>query len=153
MINWYFQLILSKETLQNRYIYERKIEKLFYEIYDNNEYNKIQFNEILDIIEKEKNRRPNELKIQDMSLGQNWYKSNHVVGMMLYVDLFSDNLENLINKIPYLSNLGITLVHLMPLLKSRKGNNDGGYAVLNYLEVDSKFGNMQQLDKIVSELK
>ena len=88
-----------------------------------------------------------------MSLGQNWYKSNHVVGMMLYVDLFSDNLENLINKIPYLSNLGITLVHLMPLLKSRKGNNDGGYAVLNYLEVDSKFGNMQQLDKIVSELK
>jgi amylosucrase len=41
----------------------------------------------------------------------------------------------------------------MPLLKSREGNNDGGYAVSDYLMVDDKFGTMKQLERVIELLK
>ena len=58
-----------------------------------------------------------------------WYLSEKTVGMMLYVDLFAGNLSGLIEKIPYLKDLGVNYVHLMPLFDCPKGENDGGYAI------------------------
>ena len=66
---------------------------------------------------------------------------------MLYVDKFSNNLTEFEQRIDYLAELGITYVHFMPLLKSREGNNDGGYAVSDYLMVDDKFGTMKAFFK------
>ncbi|HPX47787.1 MAG TPA: alpha-amylase family glycosyl hydrolase, partial [Treponemataceae bacterium] len=57
-------------------------------------------------------------------------------GIMLYVDLFSGSLAALEEKIPYLQQLGITYVHLMPLFRTPEGDNDGGYAVSSYREVN-----------------
>src|SRR5574344_1957511 len=42
-----------------------------------------------------------------------WYLDESQIGMMLYVDLFAENLDGLEEKIPYLLSLGITYVHLM----------------------------------------
>lgn len=72
---------------------------------------------------------------------------------MLYVDKFSNNLTEFEQRIDYLAELGITYVHFMPLLKSRDGNNDGGYAVSDYLMVDDKFGTMEQLERVMKLLK
>ena len=41
--------------------------------------------------------------------------------------------------------LGVTYLHLMPLLRSRPGENDGGYAVADYREVEPALGTMDDL--------
>ncbi|MCR5046127.1 MAG: alpha-amylase family protein [Treponema sp.] len=74
-----------------------------------------------------------------------WYLSNKSVGTMLYVDLFADNLKNLASKISWFKEMGINYVHLMPLFKTLKGDNDGGYAVSSYREVQKKLGSMNDL--------
>jgi len=60
-----------------------------------------------------------------------WYQNQDTVGMMLYVDLFAGNLKKLVEKIPYLTGLGIKYVHLMPIFDCPKDENDGGYAIIN----------------------
>ena len=53
-----------------------------------------------------------------------WYSTNSLVGMMLYVDNFADNLKGVRNKIAYLGESGVNYLHLMPLLKSPKDRSD-----------------------------
>lgn len=79
-----------------------------------------------------------------------WYLSNDLVGMMLYVDLFSGDLQGVMKRIPYFKELGITYLHFMPLLKARSGENDGGFAVEDYREIDPRFGNMEDFRQLVS---
>ena len=81
-----------------------------------------------------------------------WYLSNDLVGMMLYVDLFAGTLTGIMEKIPYFKELGITYVHFMPLLCARKGENDGGFAVADYREIDPRFGNMEEFRRLVAML-
>ncbi len=53
-------------------------------------------------------------------------------------------------KIPYLKELGITAVWLNPIYKSPF--KDGGYDVSDYYEIDKRFGEMSDLDALISEL-
>ena len=79
-----------------------------------------------------------------------WIESGNTVGMMLYVDLFAGDLETLGEKVDYFLDLGVTLLHLMPLLKPRSGENDGGYAVQDYRAVDPQIGDMETLKKVIA---
>ncbi|MDI6401958.1 alpha-amylase family glycosyl hydrolase [Balneolaceae bacterium ANBcel3] len=79
---------------------------------------------------------------------QLWFQSEELVGGVLYVDLFSGDLKGLREKIPYLKEMGINFLHLMPLLRPRDGLNDGGYAVQNYRDIDRRLGTYDQLRKI-----
>lgn len=81
--------------------------------------------------------------------GVSWTESGNTIGMMLYVDLFSGDLENLMDKAWYFKKVGITLIHLMPILEPRIGENDGGYAVKNYREINPLVGRMEQFEKLV----
>lgn len=80
-----------------------------------------------------------------------WIASGETVGMMLYVDLFSEDLKNLKIHADHFSDLGISLVHLMPILMPREGENDGGYAVKNYRKIDPRVGDMKDFKAVVSE--
>ena len=82
-----------------------------------------------------------------------WFLSNKSLGTMLYVDLFSDNLKGLASKIKYFKELGINYVHLMPLFKTLKGDNDGGYAVSSYREVQKKLGSMADLKALAAAFR
>lgn len=92
------------------------------------------------------------LKKQDQKrLNQpNWYRSEKMLGMALYVDLFAGDLKKLLDKIPYLKALGVNYVHLMPLYKSPEGRSDGGYAVSDYRSVDKKLGTERDLIKVAN---
>ena len=59
-----------------------------------------------------------------------------MLGGVCYVDLFAENLEGVKSKIPYFKELGLTYLHLMPMFKAPEGENDGGYAVSSYREVN-----------------
>ncbi|MFW6258553.1 MAG: alpha-amylase family glycosyl hydrolase, partial [Halochromatium sp.] len=49
--------------------------------------------------------------------------------------------------------LGITYLHLMPVFRSPDGDNDGGYAVSSYREVDPELGTMEDLAELATELR
>jgi len=98
-------------------------------------------------------QRTNKLKQKDKlrSSIEPWYLSHKQVGMACYVDRFATDLNGLKSKIPYLKNLGITFLHLLPLYESPQGDNDGGYAVSNYRKVNPALGDMQMLRDLIDE--
>ena len=69
-------------------------------------------------------KRPDELKALDAmrAVDPQWYRSSRMVGAMCYVDLFAGDLKKIRERIPYLSELGITYLHLMPLFKTPRGD-------------------------------
>ncbi|MGB5287905.1 MAG: alpha-amylase family protein [Ignavibacteriaceae bacterium] len=111
--------------------------------------------DILDTATKAWIERPAELKALDAIRANDpkWYQSNRMLGAVCYVDLFSDNLEGMREKIPYLKELGVTYLHLMPIFKTPEGDNDGGYAVSSYREVNPELGSMDDLKKLAEEMR
>lgn len=130
----------------------KTLKEYYRELYGDNEITNYRYGQLEEIIEKARSDRSAALKAFDKEDGS-WYLSEKMVGMMLYVDRFSTDLVGFEKKIDYLAELGITYVHFMPLLKSREGNNDGGYAVSDYLEVEPRLGTMKQLERVVKKLK
>ena len=82
-----------------------------------------------------------------------WYLSERMLGGSMYVDLFSDDLVKLRERIPYFQELGLTYVHLMPLFASRPGNSDGGYAISDYRSVEPRLGTMEDLQDLASAFR
>lgn len=99
--------------------------------------------------------RPEELKNLDQQREANpdWYQSHHMLGGVCYVDLFAGNLDGIRTRIPYFKELGLTYLHLMPLFKMPPGENDGGYAISSYREVDPPLGTMDDLAALAAELR
>ncbi len=67
-----------------------------------------------------------------------WFQRTDLLGYVCYTDRFSGTLRGLPDRIGYLRELGVTFLHLMPLLEPRPGPNDGGYAVADYHAVDPR---------------
>jgi len=99
--------------------------------------------------------RPDDLQALDASREKNpdWFLSNQMLGGVCYVDLFAGDLAGIQGKIPYFKELGLTYLHLMPLFRVPQGENDGGYAVSSYREVNPALGSMQQLLELASDLR
>ena len=99
--------------------------------------------------------RPADLKALDAAreADLSWFQSQRMLGGVCYVDLFAGNLAGLREKLPYLKELGLTYLHLMPLFEAPEGENDGGYAVSSYREVDPKLGTMAELSELAGELR
>ena len=82
-----------------------------------------------------------------------WFQSERMLGGVYYVDLFAGDLQGMRAKIPYFKELGLTYLHLMPLFKAPDGDNDGGYAVSDYRQVDPKLGTMDDLRALAADLR
>ncbi len=83
----------------------------------------------------------------------NWFLSNQLMGMSLYVDRFAGSLKGMNTKLNYLENLGVNYLHLMPIFESPEGESDGGYAVSNFRKVDARFGSNEDFEKLQKELQ
>ena len=129
-----------------------KLLSYYFGLYGENGITQFFFDQLVGIMETAKVSRSAALRKQDKK-GNDWYLSEKMVGMMLYLDKFSEDLINFEKKIDYLADLGVTYVHFMPLLQSREGQNDGGYAVSDYLNVDKKFGTTEQFERVIGKLK
>ena len=82
-----------------------------------------------------------------------WFQSNQMLGGICYVDLFAGNLEKLQGKIPYFKELGLTYLHIMPPYLVPEDENDGGYAVSSYREVNPALGTIQDLTELANKLR
>ena len=99
--------------------------------------------------------RPAALKRIDMEREEDhtWFLSERIVGMALYADGFAGNLQGLTGKLPYLSELGVDMVHVMPILKCPVGASDGGYAVSNFRDIDPRAGTLDDLCELAGEMR
>jgi amylosucrase len=99
--------------------------------------------------------RSNELEAQDMAreANHNWFLKEEWVGMALYADGFAGDLTKLTAKLPYLQELGVNMLHIMPMLPCPEGASDGGYAVSDFRNIDPRVGNLESLATLVESLR
>jgi amylosucrase len=99
--------------------------------------------------------RPPALRLLDLRRqGEpDWFQRPDMVGYVAYADRFAGDLRGVAERIPYLKELGVTYLHLMPLLRPRSGPNDGGYAVADYRAVNPALGTMDDLAELAAALR
>ncbi|MEM9077710.1 MAG: amylosucrase [Bacteroidota bacterium] len=130
------------------------IQNLFFSLYPQTEHES-SFQQLLQLLPKLYKTRPDELKLQDINRisSGNWYQSEKMVGMQLYVEHFNRDLKGLKKRLPYLKEFGINFLHLMPLTTRPSGENDGGYAVNSYDKVDKRYGTQKDLLDLTKKLR
>ncbi len=130
------------------------IKNLYFSLYPEVQYAK-NFTTLLKFLPKLFKARPTDLKEQDIRRLKegNWYQSENIVGMQLYVDHFNKNINGLADKLDYFENMGVNFLHLMPITTRPKAENDGGYAVTSYTEVDKKYGTKKDLLNLTKKLR
>ncbi len=82
----------------------------------------------------------------------NWFLSQEWVGMALYADAFADDLKGVTSKLPYLQELGVNMVHVMPILRCPHGASDGGYAVSDFRKVDTRIGTLDDVRTLSGQM-
>lgn len=130
------------------------IHSLFHRLYGARPDFDRQLRNLVEVMARNYIQRSDELKIKDREreADHNWFLQPNWVGMALYADGFSDNLAGMQKHINYFSELGINFVHILPILKCPAGKSDGGYAVSDYREVDSRVGSNQDLQAVIQAL-
>ncbi len=98
--------------------------------------------------------RPAELRRLDRrrEIDPAWFQRSRMIGYVCYADRFAGSLAGVRQHLDYLVELGVTYLHLMPLLRPREGENDGGYAVADYDQVDPRIGTMADLQALAGDL-
>jgi amylosucrase len=123
------------------------IQRLFGEIYSSHPAAENQFFQLIESLIEGHQSREKALLKRDEEKAQKgiWYLSNELAGMSLYVDRFAGNLKSMPEKLPYLEDLGVNFLHVMPIFESPAGESDGGYAVSDFRKVDERFGTLEDL--------
>ena len=106
--------------------------------------------QLLKTLRKGWEARPADLRRLDLQrdLEPDWFQRSDRAGYVFYIDRFAGTLPRVPEKLPYLQDLGITYVHLMPCLKPRPGDSDGGYSVMDYRAVNPACGTMDDLEEV-----
>jgi amylosucrase len=99
--------------------------------------------------------RPADLRALDheREITPDWLHREQAVGYVAYVDKFAGTLSGVRERLPYLRELGVGYLHLMPLLRARPAPNDGGYAVADYRAVEPALGTMDDLSALAADLR
>jgi amylosucrase len=131
------------------------IQNLYHELYGNHANKATGFEQLVQTIIKAHAERPLPLKQKDGNKQKNghWFLSNDIAGMSLYVDRFCGSLAQLPNKLSYLQELGINLLHLMPIFETPADESDGGYAVSDFRKVDERFGTLKDLQSVQKKMQ
>ena len=136
-----------------RRLQERRdeLEWLYMELYDD----RASLNELEQMMAVAYAARNHDLRVLDESREQtpDWFLSGKMLGMTMYTDLFAGDLSGLESKLDYLTQQGITYLHLMPLLKMPHPDNDGGYAVEDFSRVDPRLGTNDDLMRLTESMR
>ncbi len=133
--------------------YQQRVDELkwlYCEIYNNDMEG---FEWLSDAMYKIYQERPVYLKKLDREREKmpNWYHDKSILGMMMYVNCFGDTLKDVTGKLDYIKSCGVKILHLMPLLDSPTGKDDGGYAVADFRKVKPELGTMDDLEALARE--
>jgi amylosucrase len=128
---------------------------LFHLLYGDREDMRQQMQNLVERMARQYIQRPEINRKSDLERekNHNWFLSQQWVGMALYSDGFAENLPDLKTRVPYFQELGVNILHLMPMLKCPKSKSDGGYAVSDFREIESRLGTMADLESLIEELR
>ena len=131
------------------------IYNLFQHLYGQREDFRDQLQRLVSVMAAQYIARDPALKALDSEREQDhlWFLDQQWVGMALYLDGFAGNLTGVGDKLPYLQELGVNLVHIMPILECPPGASDGGYAVSDYRNINARSGNLQELEGLAADLR
>jgi len=139
-----------------RYFYTRlganfyAIHSLFELLYGNRSDFSAQMQKLVETMARQYIDRSDELRATDLEREKehSWFLSQKWVGMALYSDGFAEDLQGLKSKLHYLQELGINMVHVMPVLDCPPGKSDGGYAVRDFRRIDERIGSLDDIDAL-----
>ncbi len=99
--------------------------------------------------------RPSALVSLDLqrSVRPDWFQEPSMIGYVCYADRFGGTLAGVAEHLDYLAELDVRYLHLMPLLRSRPGDADGGYAVADYRQIEPSLGTMDDLEHLCDQLR
>ncbi|KAB7767900.1 alpha-amylase family protein [Xanthomonas maliensis] len=98
-------------------------------------------------------QRPDALLQLDAERAPGWFGQSQMLGYSAYVDRFAGNLQGVAARVPYLQELGVRYLHLLPFLRARAGDNDGGFAVSDYGQVEPALGSNDDLVALTTRLR
>jgi amylosucrase len=150
---------ISKQDL--RHFYTRlganfySIHSLFQKLYGEREDFVEQAQKLVETMAMQYIKRPENLRRLDLAREKdyNWFLSQQLVGMALYCKGFAGNLKNLQGHLNYFQELGVNLIHVMPILPCPEGKSDGGYAVNDFREINPELGTLEDLRQLTAEMK
>jgi amylosucrase len=110
---------------------------------------------VVEIAAQNFRQRPAELRLLDLRrhADPQWFQHPQTLGYATYTDLFAGDLKGVADRVDYLAELGVTYLHLMPLLKPRPGQSDGGYAVMDYRAIHPDLGSIDDLRELATVLR
>nr|WP_255109407.1 alpha-amylase family glycosyl hydrolase [Synechococcus sp. RedBA-s] len=82
-----------------------------------------------------------------------WLLSQKWAGVTLSTNGFANGLVDLTSKISYIQELRANIVHIMPIQKCPVGKSDGGYAISNFREIDSRAGSLDDIQHISEQFR
>ena len=82
-----------------------------------------------------------------------WFIAQRLLGYMAYADRFGGTLAGVGERIAHLRELGVSYLHLLPFLRARAGDSDGGFAVAAFDEVEPALGTMADLEQLCERLR
>jgi amylosucrase len=131
------------------------IYSLFHHLYSGRDDFEQQLLRLVEVMASQYLKRSPHLKQLDVSRerNHNWFLDKEWVGMALYTDGFAGNLQGLKKKLGYLQELGINLVHILPILKCPQGASDGGYAVSDFRDVDERAGTLDDVRSLAESMR
>jgi len=131
------------------------IHSLFHHLYGQRDDFKRQMIALVEVMASRYIERSAELEQRDVAREQNhnWFLSQEWVGMALYADGFAGNLQGMNEHITYLQELGINLVHVMPMMVCPEGASDGGYAVSDFRDIDPRVGSLEELHEMAGSMR
>ena len=131
------------------------IHSLFHHLYGQREDFAQQMLKLVEVMATRYIERHKDLKRLDVmrEKDHNWFLSQEWVGMALYADGFSGNLEKMNSRLGYLQELGVNMVHIMPIQACPKAASDGGYAVSDFREIDERFGTLEDLRALAKSMR
>jgi amylosucrase len=131
------------------------IHSLFVTLYGHRDDFKLQLLRLVETMARGYIDRSPELESLDILREEdyNWFLSQKWVGMAVYSNGFAENLSDLVNKIGYFQELGINMVHILPILMCPSGKSDGGYAISDFRKIDDRAGTLDDLRRIAEEFR
>ena len=143
-----------------RYFYTRlganfyAIHSLFTKLYGERADFAEQAQRLVETLARQYINRSEELRLRDIARERdyNWFLQQKWVGMALYTSGFAGNLKGMQEHLHYFQELGVNLIHVMPLMRCPEGKSDGGYAVSDFRGIDPRAGTLQDLEELAAAM-
>jgi amylosucrase len=130
------------------------IHSLFHALYGQRADFKQQMLRLVDVMACQYLQRSSDLEESDKQREKdhNWFLSQNWTAMALYADAFAGDLKGVRKRLPYLQELGVNMMHVMPILRCPHGASDGGYAVSDFRKVDDRIGKLADVKALAKDM-